>query len=125
MSKKKDVLIGIFAKKDEVESVINKLVDTHNKNKEWIFVYFIEGNEKEQLITFKSNWNKDIIKDFDNGTIFHVKNKCLFSINALNKLIEQENGSLDDTYQVDWNKYENTLMIIEHGTLSIKKLTRL
>lgn len=125
MSKKKDVLIGIFAKEDEVESVINKLVDTHNKNKEWIFVYSIEGNEKERLITFKSNWNKDIIKDFDNGTIFHVKNKCLFSINALNKLIEQENGSLDNTYQVDWNKYENTLMIIEHGTLSIKKLTRL
>lgn len=125
MPKKKDVLIGIFAKEDEVESVINKLVDTHNKNKEWIFVYSIEGNEKERLITFKSNWNKDIIKDFDNGTIFHVKNKCLFSINALNKLIEQENGSLDNTYQVDWNKYENTLMIIEHGTLSIKKLTRL
>lgn len=125
MPKKKDVLIGIFSKKDEVESVINKLVDTHNKNKEWIFVYSIEGNEKERLITFKSNWNKDIIKDFDNGTIFHVKNKCLFSINALNKLIEQENGSLDNTYQIDWNKYKNTLMIIEHGTLSIKKLTRL
>jgi hypothetical protein len=57
----------------------------------------------------------------------HVKNGCLFSINALNKLIDQEKDSLqpNNEYVVDWNKYKDKLIIVTNGELSISNLTKI
>jgi hypothetical protein len=58
----------------------------------------------------------------------HVKNGCLFSINALNKLIENDKNSNDvpnNEFVVDWDKYKDKLIIITNGELSISNLTKL
>ena len=52
-------------------------------------------------------------------------NNCLFSINALNKLIEKESGSNNKDYQVDWNQYKDKLIILTNGTLSIENINKI
>ena len=53
--------------------------------------------------------------------------ETLYSINALNALIREENnGVLDKTYKVDWNKYTNKLLLTDRDgsfrLISIKQL---
>ena len=57
----------------------------------------------------------------------HVKNGCLFSINALNRLIEKEKGEEvpNNEYLVDWEKYKDKLIILTGGELSISKLSKI
>ena len=55
----------------------------------------------------------------------HVKNNCLFSINALNKLIEQETGSNNKEYKLDWSLYKDKLIILTNGNLSIESINKI
>ena len=53
--------------------------------------------------------------------------ETLYSINALNTLIrEQNNGVLDKTYRVDWTQYVNKLLLTDRDgsfrSISIKQL---
>ena len=53
--------------------------------------------------------------------------ETLYSINALNALIkEQNNGVLDKSYRVDWAQYENKLLLTDRDgsfrCISIKQL---
>jgi hypothetical protein len=95
-------------------------------NLEKVFVYKIDTNNIEYLVTFKTFDKDKFIKNLPNATVMHVKNGCLFSINALNKLIE--NNKKEDTpnneYVLDWNEYKNKLIILTHGELAISNLTK-
>ena len=57
----------------------------------------------------------------------HVKNGCIFSINALNKLIDQEKDNItpNNEYVVDWNKYKDKLIIVTNGELTISNLAKI
>lgn len=59
----------------------------------------------------------------------HVKNNCIFSINALNKLIESEKLGSDEKsnneIEVDWDKYKDKLIILTNGALNIVNLSKI
>ena len=57
----------------------------------------------------------------------HVKNGCLFSINALNKLIEKEkeDDKPNNEYLIDWDTYKDKLIILTNGELSVSNLTKI
>ena len=57
----------------------------------------------------------------------HVKNGCLFSINALNKLIDQEKGDdvPNNEYLIDWDKYKDKLIVLTNGELSVSNLNKI
>ena len=124
----KGTLLGTFIKKTEILSFLEHLKNTFHMNMERVFVYAVEGNDIEYLVSFKAPEGKKNAR-FDNASVLHVKNGCLFSINALNKLIEQENkgDSLDDNsqYQIDWDFYKDSLIILTGGELHINKLTKI
>ena len=93
-----------------------------------VFIYSIDTNPREYLVTFKTFDKEKFIKNLSNATVMHVKNGCLFSINALNKLIERDNEGSDqpnNEYVVDWNKYKDKLIIITNGELSISNLAKI
>lgn len=124
---KKGVIIGTFVKKDNILSFIEKLMNDFNINVDKLYVYTIESNDIEYLVTFKS-FNKDDVKGkLIDSRIMHVKNGCIFSINALNKLIITEYGEniTSNEVEVDWDKYKNTLILLTNGELSIKSITKI
>lgn len=121
----KGFLIGTFVNKKQILQFLEMLKTKYYIAYNRIFVYSIEENNYEYLVTFKAMNKEPYLKTIDNSTVMHVKNNCLFSINALNKLIEQETGSNNKEYQLDWNKYKNKLIILTNGNLSIDNINKI
>ena len=127
----KGVLIAIFIKKNKILSELESLKNDFNIEYDKINIYSIEDNEEEYLATFKS-YTKEYVSKIPNSSVMHVKNKCIFSINALNKLIETEslnkeipNNVPNNEYPVNWDNYKNKLIILTNNQLNIKKLTKI
>ena len=68
-------------------------------------------------------YDKEIyLKNILNSTVMHVKNKCIFSINALNRLIEVENYK---DGKIDWDKYKYKLIILTNNELIIENINKI
>lgn len=121
------IIIGTFVRKNKILSFLETLRAGYGIKLDKVFVYEIDTNQLEYLVTFKTFDKDKFIKKISNATVMHVKNGCLFSINALNKLIDQEKGDdkPNNEYLVDWDKYKNKLIILTGGELSISKLTKI
>lgn len=122
------IIIGTFVKKNKILSFIETLKNEFGIRLEKLFIYSIDTNKREYLVTFKTFDKERFIKNLENATVMHVKNGCLFSINALNKLIEKDNEGSDlpnNEFVVDWNKYKDKLIIITNGGLSISNLSKI
>jgi len=121
------IIIGTFVKKNKILSFIESLRNDFNIKFDKIYVHSIDTNPREYLVTFKTFDKEKFIKNLSNSTVMHVKNGCLFSINALNKLIERDkdNDKPNNEFLVDWDKYKDKLVIITNGELSVSNLTKI
>ena len=122
------IIIGTFVKKNKILSFIETLNNDFSIKYDKIFVYTIDTNKREYLVTFKTFDKEKFMKNLNNATVLHVKNNCLFSINALNKLIERDNegsNSPNNEYIVDWGKYKDKLIIVSNGELTISNLSKI
>lgn len=122
------IIIGTFIKKNKILSFLETLKHGFKVNLDKVFVYSIDTNKYEYLVTFKTYNKERFIKNLSNATVMHVKNGCLFSINALNKLIEKENSDSDkpnNEYLIDWDKYKDKLIIQTNGELSLSNLSKI
>lgn len=121
------IIIGTFVKKNKILSFLETLRAGYGIKLDKVFVYDIDTNQSEYLVTFKTFDKDKFIKKISNATVMHVKNGCLFSINALNKLIDKEKGNdkPNNEYLVDWDKYKDNLIILTNGELSISKLSKI
>lgn len=45
----------------------------------------------------------------------------MYTINALNRLIVDENGELDKSYQIDWDKYRNSVILTDGDGYKVMK----
>ena len=122
------IIIGTFVKKNKILSFLETLKYGFKVNLDKVFVYSIDTNKYEYLVTFKTYDKERFIKNLNNATVMHVKNGCLFSINALIKLIERENSDSDkpnNEYLIDWDKYKDKLIIQTNGELSLSNLSKI
>ena len=122
------IIIGTFVKKNKILSFLETLKHGFKVNLDKVFIYSIDTNKYEYLVTFKTYDKERFIKNLSNATVMHVKNGCLFSINALNKLIEKENSDSDkpnNEYLIDWDKYKDKLIIQTNGELSWSNLSKI
>ena len=71
-----------------------------------------------------SNMRKDISK-FPSTILIHRKKEfnILYTLNSMNRLIEEENGSRDTKYILDWKLYANSLIITGEISVRIIPLT--
>jgi len=124
---KNGIIIGTFVKKNKILSFLETLRTSYGIRLDKVFVYEIDTNKFEYLVTFKTFDKDKFIKKIRNATVMHVKNGCLFSINALNKLIDQEKGDdvPNNEYLIDWDKYKDKLIVLTNGELSVSNLNKI
>jgi hypothetical protein len=126
---KKGLIIGTFVNKNKILSFLEELKTKFYINIDRVFVYSISSNEKEYLVTFKTFDKDKFIKQLKGSTIMHVKNNCIFSINALNRLIELENLNIDEKpyneIEINWDEYKDKLIIITNGNLNIYNISKI
>ena len=122
--------------KEKINNFIDKLNQEYNIDKDDIFVIKNLTNEKQYLITYIFEYDIENKINFNliyPGTIPIQKNRptnTIFTINSLNRLIEQESGASKGnidykSVQVDWNHYINTCIILKDGDLMINKTRRI
>ena len=124
---KNGIIIGTFVKKNKILSFLETLRTSYGIRLDKVFVYEIDTNQFEYLVTFKTFDKDKFIKKIRNATVMHVKNGCLFSINALNKLIDQEKSDdvPNNEYLIDWDKYKDKLIVLTNGELSVSNLNKI
>ena len=126
---KKGLIIGTFVSKNKILSFLEELKTKFYININRVFVYSISSNEKEYLVTFKTFDKDKFIKNLKGSTIMHVKNNCIFSINALNRLIELKNLNIDEKpyneIEINWDEYKDKLIIITNGNLNIYNISKI
>lgn len=126
------IIVAVFLLKSNLNWHIDFIERKFNIKIESLSLYEIEGDDSDYLITFKLDIgeNIDLKKHFNNATIINVKKGCLFSINGLNKLIEQESncdiGNINHkAFKIDWYKYRNKLILSNSGGVSIKNIKKI
>lgn len=126
---KNGVIIGTFVNKNKILSFLEELKNKFSIKVDRVFVYNIESNDREYLVTFKAFDKNRFIKNLYGSTVMHVKNNCIFSINALNRLIEEKNFNANEKpyneVEINWDEYKDKLIILTNGKLNINSLSKI
>jgi len=106
-------LLCTFTTDKSMRKTIDQIVDSYDILYNKIFVLKNVDSHYERLCTYNIERNQDysILKD----TISLHRKKytnTLYTINALNHLIQaHNNGVLDTTFQLDWEGYRDCIML--------------
>ncbi len=101
--------------------------------KEKVFCYKDENDESKLIITFKLSMPEDkslnLKELLPSAVIIHKKGNALYTINALNKLIDEKSeeslGNIDyKNVRIDWEEYQNKFIIIKEKELKILSISR-
>ena len=123
-------LLCTFTTKQKLNEVVDIVVTCNDVLYEKIYV-FQNINELNQLIcTYNVEHQPDYQENIIDTISLHRKKQSntLYTINALNELIKSiNNGVLDTSYQVDWDKYRNCLLAtnengLRHVSTEVKEI---
>ena len=105
-----------FLQDEGVNEVVERILEEHDILFNKIFVLVALDNNKTML-----TYNIDgpvYNLQLPNTILVHRKKQTntLYTINALNEVIRYlNNGVLDTTYQVDWTRFRNSLLLTRPG----------
>ena len=126
---KKSYILAIFVLKNKVLSLIETLINDYKMDSSGIFIYEILGNNSEYLVTYRIYDKTKYVNEIPRSKVMHYKRGCLFSINALNNLINsmyKGNTVLEnDKIEVDWEKLKDKMLIMSNGELKINDIRKL
>lgn len=100
---------------DEIKSAY-KLADNR------IFVFSNEKNLREIYMTFNIFKDSNLKIKYPNTISVHRKKQTntLYTLNAMNRLIEDENnGVFDKSFQLNWELYKNSIILISDPGVKI------
>lgn len=129
----KTILLAAFIFPERIEWFNSYLLNKFNISEKNTFRYINLDDESKVIVTFRLELpdNKRLnLKDlFPNAVMIHKKGNALYTINALNKLIETTTdsgiGNIDyKSIKIDWSQYQNKLILIENNELVLLNIKR-
>lgn len=130
----KKILLASFIFPERVDWFLSYLEAKFGITKDKVFAYKNLDDESKVIITFKVNipeGKKINLKNlFPSAVPIHKKGTAMYTINALNKLIDEKtgdsHGNIDHkSYKLDWEEYQNKIILIYEKELRIFNITRL
>lgn len=114
-------LLCSFTTVSELEATLDSITDSYKLvfNK----IYVLENTEdpNQLILTYNIIKSESVLASPPISTIsVHRKKQTntIYTINAINKLIELENGGvLDKSFRIDWDKLQNTVLVTAYGKL--------
>jgi hypothetical protein len=113
-------LLCTFSTTNDFKKTIEEILKFYDVYSQRIFVFSNVKNAKELFLTYNVlNMRRDSPK-FQNTILIHRKKQTntLYTLNSMNRLIEEEHGSKDPSYVLDWDLYQNSLIIT--GDVSVR-----
>ena len=129
----KTILLASFIFPERVDWFLSYLEAKFGISKDKVFCYKNLDDESKVIITFKlfvPEGKRYNLKDlFPSAIPIHKKGDALYTINALNKLIDQmigdNNGNTDyKTVKLDWEQYQNKMLMTNGDELVILNISR-
>ncbi len=117
-------LLLTFTNRDSVKDTIEEIYQTYHLVYNYIYILQDKQNMDELFITYNIDTDFHPETPLRNTILVHRKKESnsLYTINALNELVKEENnGTLDRNFILDWNKFRN--MIILTNTVGTKKIS--
>jgi hypothetical protein len=117
-------LLCTFTKRDELQIVLEKIRQTYTIVYNYIYVLQNKSNLDELYITYNIDTQYKPTTPLKDTILVHRKKQSntLYTINALNELVKEENGGkLDKSFEIDWEKFRNTIIVT--NTEGTKKLS--
>jgi hypothetical protein len=127
----KTILLASFIFPERVEWFLDYLKTKFNVNN--VFCYKNLDDESKVILTFRLTVNTEeplnLKNLFPNAVIIHKKGDALYTINALNKLIEEKYpesiGNINNKQiKIDWVEYQNKFILINNKELCIFNIKR-
>ena len=122
---KKVILLATFITNEYLDKFLYKLYKQFGVKKQSVFLF--ETKDKEIILTYRLFLNFD--EKINIRKELPKKGTTFFTINSLNRLIEKEydlpKGNTDySRYEIDWSKYENTMISLRNNNLEILDLNK-
>ena len=119
----KTQLLCTFTTKEELQTSLQEIRTKYRIVYNYIYVLQNKGNLNELFVTYNIDTQYQPDKPLENTILVHRKKQSntLYTINALNELVKEENnGVLDKTFSIDWNKFKNSIIVTNvEGTKKI------
>ena len=119
----KSQLLATFTTKDNLDNTIKKITDAYTIIFSKVYVLQNENNVNELICTYNVDTQGGIDYNKVEGTIsLHRKkhSNTLYTINALNQVIYTlNNGVLDKSYPVPWERYRNSILLTKGPDLRV------
>ena len=116
----KTQLLCTFTTKGELQNTLQQIRETYHIVYNYIYILQNKGNLDELFITYNIDTAFQPDTPLENTILIHRKKESntLYTINALNRLIESLNGGvLDTNYKVNWPDHRNVILLTQEGGL--------
>ena len=121
----RSILLASFVGKDDLYEALDKISEVCNIGKDRIFVFLNEEDQSEYILTY--NLTSDLANTkfssiWENTISIHRKKQTnsLYSLNAMNELIKQNNGGeINKQYKVKWETFKDSFLIVKGGRLKV------
>ena len=120
----KTQLLCTFTSKDGLQKTLQDIRETYVIVYNYIYILQNKSNLDELYVTYNINTEFKPPHPLEDTILIHRKKESntLYTINALNQLVREENGGvLDKTFVIDWQKFKNSIILTNtEGTKRIQ-----
>ena len=120
----KTQLLCTFTSKDGLQKTLHDIRETYVIVYNYIYILQNKSNLDELYVTYNINTEFKPPQPLEDTILIHRKKESntLYTINALNQLVREENGGvLDKTFVIDWQKFRNSIILTNtEGTKRIQ-----
>tara|TARA_Y100001937_G_C7015700_1_gene283093 strand:- start:122 stop:535 length:414 start_codon:yes stop_codon:yes gene_type:complete len=115
-------LLCTFTRQTRLTETIDVIVSCNDILFDKIYVFSNQEDTTQLMCTYNIEFTDNFEENIENTISLHRKKQSntLYTINALNEVIRSKNnGVLDKSFQVDWNEFQNTLILTAESGLNI------
>lgn len=129
----KTILLASFIFPERLEWFLSYLENKFSIPRNKVFVYENLDDESKLIVTFKFKVKEgkrvNFKALFPSAILIHKKGNAIYTINALNKLIETtSNGDLGNidykSIKINWDDYQNKLILTNDDNLVIFNINK-
>lgn len=110
----KTQLLCTFTTKEKLQDQLQQIRETYHIVYNYIYVLQNKSDLDELFVTYNIDTQYKPDRPLEDTILVHRKKQSntLYTINALNELIKEENGgTLDKSFTVDWDKFKNSIIV--------------
>ena len=115
-------LLCTFTRQTRLNETIDIIISCNEILYDKIYVFQNQQDLTQLICTYNVEFIDNYEENIENTISLHRKkqSKTLYTINALNQVIRSKNnGVLDKRFNVNWEEYQNTLLLTNETGLNV------